>query len=53
MSEEQKTEKTKQKLQLTQEEKDNLFGFFDLAFRIAIREGIDIGQFDDNEENYD
>jgi len=31
----------------------NLFGFFDLAFRIAIREGIDIGQFDNNEENYD
>lgn len=36
-----------------EEAKNNLFGFFDLAFRVAIREKIDIGQFDDNEENYD
>jgi len=36
-----------------EEDKNNLFGFFDLAFRIAMREKIDIGQFDGNEENYD
>lgn len=37
---------------------NNLLGFFDLAFCIAIREGIDIGQFEDkynekNSQNYD
>lgn len=37
---------------------NNFFGFFDLAFRIAIRKKIDIGQFENkysekNSENYD
>jgi len=47
------SDKAKTKEETTDEAFENLAGFFDLAFRIAIREKIDIGQFDDNEENYD
>ena len=46
-------EEVRTKEEKTNEVFENLAGFFDLAFRIAIREKIDIGQFDDNEENYD
>ncbi len=38
------------------EDFENLSGFFDLAFKVAMREGIDIGQFDnyqDNNKKYD
>lgn len=49
MSYEAKTKEEK-----TDEAFGNLAGFFDLAFRIAIREGIDIGQFENkNKEKYD
>jgi len=38
------------------EDFENLSGFFELAFKVAMREGIDIGQFDnyqDNNRKYD
>ncbi len=38
------------------EDFENLSGFFDLAFRVALREGINIGQLDyyqNNKEEYD
>jgi len=47
------SDKAKAKEEKADEAFENLAGFFDLAFRIAIREKIDIGQFYDNEENYD
>lgn len=47
------SDKANTKEEKAEEAFENLAGFFDLAFRIAIREKIDIGQFDDNEENND
>jgi len=45
MFEEEKKDKEK-----NNEDFEDLAGFFDLAFRVAIRKGIDIGQFE-NKEN--
>lgn len=32
------------------EDFENFAGFFDLAFRVAVRKGIDIGQFENKKD---
>jgi len=43
-------EKNKKDREKNSEEFEDLAGFFDLAFRVAVRKGIDIGQFENKKD---